>query len=56
MKRFATGIALLFALCGTARSTLAQATQAAQTQDTAKKDTFKKSWGACLEGRGYNVK
>jgi hypothetical protein len=34
----------------------AQATQAAQTQDAAAKDTFKKSWGACLEGRGYNVK
>jgi hypothetical protein len=34
----------------------AQATQATQTQDAAKKDTFKKSWGACLEGRGYSVK
>ena len=34
----------------------AQAQQAAQTQDAAKKDTFKKSWGACLEGRGYTVK
>jgi hypothetical protein len=34
----------------------AQAQQAAQAQDVTKKDTFKKSWGACLEGRGYNVK
>jgi len=34
----------------------AQAQQAAQTADVTKKDTFKKSWGACLEGRGYNVK
>jgi hypothetical protein len=34
----------------------AQAKQTAQTQDAAKKDTFKKSWGACLEGRGYSVK
>jgi hypothetical protein len=34
----------------------AQAKQTAQAQDTASKDTFKKSWGACLEGRGYNVK
>ena len=34
----------------------AQAQQAAQTQDVTKKDTFKKSWGACLEGRGYSVK
>jgi hypothetical protein len=34
----------------------AQAKQAAQTQDAATKDTFKKSWGACLEGRGYTVK
>ena len=34
----------------------AQAQQAAQAQDTAAKDTFKKSWGACLEGRGYSVK
>jgi hypothetical protein len=34
----------------------AQAQQATQTQDAAKKDTFKKSWGACLEGRGYSVK
>ncbi len=34
----------------------AQATQAAQTQDAATKDTFKKSWAACLEGRGYSVK
>jgi hypothetical protein len=34
----------------------AQAQQAAQTADATKKDTFKKSWGACLEGRGYSVK
>ena len=34
----------------------AQAKQTAQTQDAATKDTFKKSWGACLEGRGYSVK
>ena len=34
----------------------AQAQQAAQTQNAAAKDTFKKSWGVCLEGRGYNVK
>jgi hypothetical protein len=34
----------------------AQAKQAAQAQDVTKKDTFKKSWGACLEGRGYSVK
>jgi hypothetical protein len=34
----------------------AQAKQTAQTQDAASKDTFKKSWGACLEGRGYSVK
>jgi hypothetical protein len=34
----------------------AQAQQAAQTQDAGAKDTFKKSWGACLEGRGYSVK
>jgi hypothetical protein len=34
----------------------AQAKQATQTQDAATKDTFKKSWGACLEGRGYSVK
>ena len=34
----------------------AQAQQTAQTQDAATKDTFKKSWGACLEGRGYSVK
>jgi hypothetical protein len=34
----------------------AQAKQTAQAQDTAAKDTFKKAWGACLEGRGYNVK
>ena len=34
----------------------AQAQQTAQTQDAASKDTFKKSWGACLEGRGYSVK
>jgi hypothetical protein len=33
-----------------------QAKQAAQSQDSAQKDTFKKSWGVCLEGRGYNVK
>ena len=25
-------------------------------QAAATKDTFKKAWGACLEGRGYNVK
>ena len=34
----------------------AQAQQSAQADDTARKDTFKKSWGACLEGRGYSVK
>ena len=34
----------------------AQAQQTAQTQDAGAKDTFKKAWGACLEGRGYNVK
>ncbi len=34
----------------------AQAQQAAQAQSTASKDTFKKSWSACLEGRGYTVK
>ena len=34
----------------------AQAQQTAQAQDAATKDTFKKAWGACLEGRGYNVK
>jgi hypothetical protein len=34
----------------------AQAKQATQAQDAATKDTFKKSWGACLEGRGYSVK
>jgi hypothetical protein len=34
----------------------AQAQQAAQAQDAGAKDTFKKAWGACLEGRGYNVK
>ena len=34
----------------------AKAKQTAQTQDAAAKDTFKKSWGACLEGRGYSVK
>lgn len=34
----------------------AQAQQAAQAQDAGAKDTFKKSWGACLEGRGYSVK
>jgi hypothetical protein len=34
----------------------AKATQTAQTQDAAQKDTFKKSWGACLDGRGYSVK
>jgi hypothetical protein len=34
----------------------AQAKQATQAQDAASKDTFKKSWGACLEGRGYSVK
>ena len=34
----------------------AQAAQTAQAQDASKKDTFKKSWGACLEGRGYSVK
>ena len=34
----------------------AQAQQAAQAQDATTKDTFKKSWGACLEGRGYSVK
>jgi hypothetical protein len=34
----------------------AQAKQTAQAQDAASKDTFKKSWGACLEGRGYSVK
>ena len=33
-----------------------QAKQAAQTQDAGNKDTFKKSWGACLDGRGYSVK
>ncbi len=34
----------------------AQAQQSAQAQDAATKDTFKKSWGACLQGRGYSVK
>ena len=34
----------------------AQATQAASAEDATRKDTFKKAWGACLEGRGYNVK
>jgi hypothetical protein len=34
----------------------AQAKQTAQAQDAGAKDTFKKSWGACLEGRGYSVK
>jgi hypothetical protein len=34
----------------------AQAQQAAQAQDAGAKDTFKKSWAACLEGRGYSVK
>jgi hypothetical protein len=34
----------------------AQAQQTAQTQDAQSKDTFKKSWAACLEGRGYSVK
>ena len=34
----------------------AQAQQTAQAQDAGAKDTFKKSWGACLEGRGYSVK
>jgi hypothetical protein len=34
----------------------AQAQHTAQAQDAATKDTFKKSWGACLEGRGYTVK
>lgn len=34
----------------------AQAQQTAQTQDAGNKDTFKKSWGACLDGRGYSVK
>jgi hypothetical protein len=34
----------------------ATAKQTAQTQDAGQKDTFKKSWGACLEGRGYSVK
>src|SRR5262245_60755726 len=34
----------------------AQAEQAAQSEDATRKDTFKKSWGACLEGRGYSVK
>jgi len=33
-----------------------QAKQAAQAQDAGNKDTFKKSWGACLDGRGYSVK
>jgi len=34
----------------------AQAKQTAETQTATSKDTFKKSWGACLEGRGYSVK
>jgi hypothetical protein len=34
----------------------AQAKQTATADDAGKKDTFKKSWGACLEGRGYSVK
>jgi len=34
----------------------AQAQQTAQATDATSKDTFKKSWAACLEGRGYNVK
>ena len=34
----------------------AQAEEAAKATDTASKDTFKKSWGACLEGKGYSVK
>lgn len=33
-----------------------QAQQQSQAQAASTKDTFKKAWGACLEGRGYNVK
>ncbi len=34
----------------------AKAAETAKVQDNTAKDTFKKSWGACLEGRGYSVK
>ena len=34
----------------------AKAVETAKATDNAAKDTFKKSWGACLEGRGYSVK
>ncbi len=34
----------------------AQAKQTAQAEDAGQKDTFKRSWGACLEGRKYSVK
>jgi len=34
----------------------AQAQEAAKATDAASKETFKKSWAACLGGRGYSVK
>ena len=39
-----------------AKQAEAQAQQTAKTQNDAAKQTFAKSWGVCLEGRGYNVK
>ena len=34
----------------------AKAEETAKATDATSKDTFKKSWGACLEGKGYSVK
>ena len=34
----------------------AKSAEAAKAADNTARDTFRKSWGACLEGRGYAVK